>query len=181
MALGSGARQREDCGLTGGIVANQEEITSAIQQGIADVESTFGALSDAQLATKVHAEDGGWTVRDILCHLAGREQVYVMMQQAAAGGENPFATITNFGDWNGARVAERDGVSRDDLLTEFRTVHEALLAKVQGMSADDLAGTVALGPRTATLADLMYASGGTHSTGHATEVAQALGLSGTAG
>jgi len=49
------------------------------------------------------------------------------------------------------------------------------------MSADDLTGTVALGPRTATLADLMYASGGTHFTGHAKEVAQALRLSGTAG
>lgn len=162
-------------------MANQEAITTAIQQGITDVESTFGALSDAQLATKVHADDGGWTARDILCHLAGRKQVYAMMQQAAGGGENPFATITNFADWNQARVTERDGVSRDDLLTEFRTVHEDLLAQVQKMTADDLAGTVSLGPRTATLGDLMYASGGTHSSGHAKEVEQALGLSGTAG
>ncbi|HEY8597182.1 MAG TPA: maleylpyruvate isomerase N-terminal domain-containing protein [Thermomicrobiales bacterium] len=162
-------------------MANQEEITTAIQQGIADVESTFGALSDAQLATTVHSGEGGWTARDILAHLAGRKQVYAMMQQAAAGGENPFAAITSFHDFNRDRVTERDGVSRDDLLTEFRTVHEDLLAQVQAMSADDLAGTVALGPRTATLGDLMYASGGTHSSGHAKEVEQALGLRGTAG
>lgn len=151
------------------------QITAAIQQGIADAETTFGGLSDAQLAAQVHAEDGGWTAHDILAHLAGREQVYAMMRQAASGGENPFATITNFGDWNQARVAERDGVSRDDLLTEFRTVHEALLAQVQGTSEDELAGMVALGPRTASLGDLMYASGGTHSSGHAKDVAQAVG------
>lgn len=155
---------------------DKDQITAAIGQGIADVEATFGGLSDAQLGTQVHAEAGGWTARDILAHLAGREQVYAMMRQAASGGENPFASISNFGDWNQARVTERAGVSRDDLLTEFRTVHENLLTQVQAMSDDDLAGTVALGPRTPSLADLMYASGGTHSSGHAKEVAQAVGL-----
>lgn len=150
-------------------------ITAAIQQGIADVEATFGGLSDAQLATQVHTEPGGWTARDILAHLAGREQVYAMMRQAASGGDNPFATISNFGDWNQARVDERAGVSRDDLLTEFRAVHEALLAKVQEQSDEELAASVALSSRTATLGDLMYASGGTHSSGHAKDVAQAVG------
>ena len=154
---------------------DKDQITAAIGQGIADVETTFGGLTDEQLATQVNAEEGGWTARDILAHLAGREQVYAMMRQAASGGENPFATISNFGDWNQARVDERAGVSRDDLLAEFRTVHQNLLTQVRGMSDDDLAGTVALGPRTPTLADLMYASGGTHSTGHAKEVAEAVG------
>ena len=53
----------------------KEQITTAIQQGIADVEATFGGLSDAQLTTQVYTEPGGWTARDILAHLAGREQV----------------------------------------------------------------------------------------------------------
>ena len=157
---------------------DKEQITTAIQTGIADVESTFGGLTDAQLLTQVHAGPGGWTARDSLAHLAGRKQVYVMMQRAASGGDNPFATITNFADWNQARVAERAGVSRDDLLAEFRAVHEELLAQVQGMSDDELARTVALGERTPTLADLMYASGGTHSSSHAKEVEQIVGADG---
>ncbi len=157
---------------------DKEQITAAIGQGIADVEATFGGLSDAQLATQVSVEEGGWTARDVLAHLAGREQVYAMMRQAASGGENPFATITNFGDWNQARVTERDGVSRDELLTEFRAVHEDLQARVQALSDDELAASVALGTRTATLGDLMYASGGTHSSSHANDVARAVGLGG---
>ncbi len=131
--------------------------------------------SAEQLAKQVHTQEGGWTARDILAHLAGREQVYAMMQQVAAGGENPFAKVTNFNDFNQARVDERAGKSRDELLAEFRAVHESLLTQVQGMSDELLAGVVPLGPRTPTLGDLMYASGGTHSTGHAKEVTEALG------
>ena len=153
----------------------KEQITTAIQQGIADVEATFGGLSDSQLATQVYTEPGGWTARDLLAHLAGREQVYAMMRQAASGGDNPFAKISSFHEWNQARVDERAGVSRDDLLTEFRTVHEALLAKVQSQSDEELATTVTLGSRTPTLGDLMYSSGGTHSTGHAKDVSQVVG------
>ena len=98
-----------------------------------------------------------------------------MMRQVASGGENPFTKVTNFNDFNEARVTDRAGKSRDELLAEFRAVHERLLAQVQGMSDEDLAGTVALGARSMTLGDLLHASGGTHSSNHAKEVAQALG------
>ncbi|CAA9555356.1 MAG: hypothetical protein AVDCRST_MAG18-635 [uncultured Thermomicrobiales bacterium] len=161
-------------------MANREEITAAIQQGIANVESTFGALSDAQLATQVHAEEAGWDARDILAHLAGRREVYAMMRQAATGA-NPFAGISSFHDFNRERVAERDGLGRDELLTEFRAVHEDLLAQLDTIPDDQLAAEVALGPRRATLGDLLLGSGGTHSSGHAKDVAQAVGLRGTAG
>ena len=154
---------------------DKSQITAAIQQGIDDVTATFSNLSDEQLATQIHADDGGWTARDLLAHLAGREQVYAMMQQVAAGGENPFTKVTNFNDFNDARVTDRQGKSRNELLAEFRAVHEGLLAQVQAMSEEQLAGTVNLGARTPTLGDLMYASGGTHSSNHAKEVSQVLG------
>ena len=154
---------------------DKSQITAAIQQGIADVTATFGNLSDEQLATQIHAADGGWTARDILAHLAGREQVYAMMQQVASGGENPFTKVTNYNDFNEARVTDRQGKSRDELLSEVRTVHENLLAQVQAMSDEQLAGVVPIGQRTPTLGDLMYGSGGTHSSNHAKEVSQVLG------
>lgn len=156
-------------------MATKGEITAAILRGNRDVQQVFGGLTDTQLDTPAQQDGGTWTVGDILGHLAGREQVYAMMYQAARG-DNPFAAITSFNVWNEERVAERRGEERDDLLAEFRAVHEALIAQVEATDDAELAQVVSLGARQATLGDLLRGSGGQHSTMHATEVASVLGL-----
>jgi len=156
-------------------MASKGEISAAILRGNRDVQQVFGGLMDTQLDTRVQQGEGTWTAGDILGHLAGREQVYAMMFQAARG-DNPFAAISDFNAWNEARVAERRGDERDDLLAEFRAVHEALLAQVEATDEAELAQVVALGARQATLGDLLLGSGGQHSTTHASEVASVLGL-----
>jgi uncharacterized damage-inducible protein DinB len=156
-------------------MATKGEISAAILRGNRDVEQVFGGLTDTQLDTPVHQGEGTWTAGDILGHLAGREQVYAMMFQAARG-DNPFAAISDFNAWNEERVAERRGEGRDDLLAEFRAVHEALLAQVEATDDAELGQVISLGRRTASLGDLLRGSGGQHSTTHATEVASALGV-----
>ncbi len=119
-------------------MASKGEISAAILRGNRDVQQVFGGLMDTQLDTRVQQGEGTWTAGDILGHLAGREQVYAMMFQAARG-DNPFAAISDFNAWNEARVAERRGDERDDLLAEFRAVHEALLAQVEATDEAELA------------------------------------------
>lgn len=156
-------------------MATKGEISAAILRGNRDVQQVFSGLTDTQLDTPAQQDGGTWTVGDILGHLAGREPVYAMMYQAAHG-DNPFAAIGDFSVWNEARVAERRGDARADLLAEFRAVHEALLAQVEATDDAELAQTVSLGARQATLGDLLLGSGGQHSTSHAAEVASALGM-----
>jgi len=85
-------------------MASKGEISAAILRGNRDVQQVFGGLMDTQLDTRVQQGEGTWTAGDILGHLAGREQVYAMMFQAARG-DNPFAAISDFNAWNEARVA----------------------------------------------------------------------------
>ncbi len=155
-------------------MASKEEVVAAITQGISDAEATFGNLSDQQLATQVHFESPqGWTAGQVLAHLAGRAPVYALMQNAGTA-ENPFAQGMTINDFNDAQVQERSGKSRDELLTEFRTVHEGLAAQVQQLDNAALAQVINLGPRSAPLGEMLAGSGGRHSSAHAKEVTEAL-------
>jgi hypothetical protein len=153
-------------------VATKQEITAAIREGIAQVEKTFGSLSDDQLAVKVHESAGGWTAKEILAHLAGRALGYERMSNLAAG--NPPAGPFDVNHWNQERVDERIANSRDDLLAEFRTVHENLIAYVDTLDDATLAREISFGPQTLQLGDVLARSGGQHSINHSREVEQAL-------
>ena len=158
-------------------MATKEEIIAAIQQGIARVEGTFGTLTDEQLATRVHSEESGWTARDILAHLAGRGPGYDLFIRMAEGGPMPQGMGGfDVNAWNRARVEERGGESRDELLAEFRAVHEGLIARAREMPDEVLQRTIPTPRGEVALGDIMRQSGGVHSVNHTIEVERALGL-----
>lgn len=152
----------------------KNEITVAITDGIDTVVATFSGLSDEQLDTVVY--DDGWTAREILAHLAGRQASYEMMSKLAQGGPPPDMRNFDVNAWNQQHVDARTGNSPDALIEEFRQVHLALLARVEAMDEETLNRTI-MGPRGETTvgAQLMN-SGGLHSTTHANDVKQALGV-----
>lgn len=159
-------------------MATKEEIIAAIRQGIARVEATFGGLTDEQLATQVHSEEAGWTARDILTHLAGRAQGYELTFRLAEGTPvPPRPGGFDVNAWNQSRIAERAGKSRDELLAEVRAVHEALIARVEGLTDEQLSDTIRRGENTIPVSEALRGGGGTHSINHTIEVEKALGLS----
>jgi hypothetical protein len=158
-------------------MATKQEIIAAIQEGIARVERTFGGLTDEQLQTQVHTEESGWTARDILTHLAGRARGYEMMTgMAGATPPPPRPGGFDVNAWNQDRIAERDSKSRDELLAEFRQVHEDLIAKVQTMPDDLLERTIPRAQGPIPISEALRGGGGTHSINHTIEVEKALGL-----
>lgn len=154
---------------------NKDEITVAISDGVDTVVETFSGLSDEQLDTQVYED--GWTAREVLAHLAGRQASYEMMSKLAQGGPPP-ANMGSFdvNAWNQQHVDVRIEKNRDELIEEYRQVHLALLARVQGMDEETLGRTI-MGPRgETTVGAQLMGSGGTHSSTHANDVKQALGL-----
>lgn len=150
------------------------EITVAISDGIDTVVETFSGLSDEQLDTQVYED--GWTAREVLAHLAGRQASYEMMSKLAQGGPPPDMRGFDVNAWNQQHVDARADKSRDELIEEFRQVHLALLARVQNMDEDVLGRTIQ-GPRgETTIGTQLMGSAGLHSTTHANDVTQALGL-----
>jgi len=154
-------------------VATKEEITAAIREGIAQVDRTFGSLTDEQLQTRVHESEGGWTAKEILAHLAGRAKGYEMMGNRAAGNP-PAGGGFDVNHWNQDRVNERIANSRDDLLAEFHTVHENLIAYVGTLDDATLAREISFGPQPIPYSEILRRSGGMHSVNHSKEVEQAL-------
>ncbi len=156
-------------------MATKDEILQSISTGIADVESTFGGLTDEQLATQVHQEEGGWTAGQVLAHLAGRQASYEMMSKMAQGGDPPAAGSFDVNAWNQSHVDARADKSRDELIAEFKAVHEGLAGRIQNMP-DELLAKEIIGFRgPTTVGDALMGSGGIHSSSHAEEVRNALG------
>jgi hypothetical protein len=124
----------------------------------------------------VHPGEGGWTARDILTHLAARQRGHDMLFQMATGGTSPFTGEFDVDSWNRGLIDERAGRSRDELLQEFRTTHEALIERVQQTPEEQLNATIQSPRGPITAGDMLMNSGGLHSTAHADEVANALGI-----
>lgn len=158
-------------------MASKQEAIAAIREGIGRVEATFGTLTDEQLGTTVHEGDGGWTARQVLAHMAGRAQGHQLVLSMATGGASPDYSGIKVNDWNQQRVDERAGRSRDELLQEFRQIHEALIENLrelpdgafERMVPSPRGGEIALG-------DMIAGSGGRHNVNHTAEVEQVLGL-----
>ena len=158
-------------------MATKEEIIATIRQGIERVERTFGTLTDEQLATQVHSEEAGWTARDILTHLAGRARGYYLTFRLAEGTPMPPRPGGfDVNAWNQDRIAERAGKSRDELLAEFRQVHEDLIAKVQALPDEQLERTIPRAQGSIPISEALSGGGGRHSINHTIEVEKALGL-----
>lgn len=163
-------------------MATKQEIIQAIQQGIDKVDATFSGLSEDQLATKVHADKTdpearpGWSAREILAHLASRDEAYNLMFHLAEGGEPPAAGSFNVDEWNQRGVDARINKSKDELLAEFREVHERLIERVKALPDEVLDHDVPTPSGTRTVAQVLMGSGGMHSVMHADEVDEALAL-----
>jgi hypothetical protein len=155
-------------------MATKHEIVEKIQAGIDQVQQTFGSLSDEQLATTVYDGDGGWTAKEVLAHLAAREPGYERMIGVASGTASFPTGSVDFKALNKAAVEQIVDNSRDELLAQFREVHERLKAQVQNLSDDLLAKTITLPFGDRVLGDLLLGSGGQHSINHSLDVEKAL-------
>ena len=159
-------------------MTTKQETIQAIRDSEERVSQTFGKLSEPQLATRVHdPEDTGWTAKQVLAHLAGRAQGYQrLLRQAQSDGAPAPPPGFNVDEWNQQRVSERIEKTAPDLLSEFRRVHEDLIAQVEAMS-DAVFETQVVRPQgTMTLGEAIAMVGGRHSINHTATVERALGL-----
>jgi hypothetical protein len=162
-------------------MASKADIVAAIQQGIARVEGTFGALDEARLDTRVHDGEGGWTARQVLAHLAGRAHGHDVLLRMAEAGDAPDFGAIDVNHWNQELVDARAAATRDELLAEFRAVHERLIERVEALPDEVLERQLTMPSGTFSAGDALAGSGGMHSIRHTEEVEHALGISAPGG
>lgn len=154
-------------------MATRDEITRAIEEGREKVDGTFRGLSDEQLDTEVN--EGGWSAREILAHLASRAQVYDMAYRFAEAGEEIAPENFDVDAGNQAAVDARRDRTPAELLDEFHLVHANLIERVRDTDDATLAKPVRILGREIPLGELLMNSGGRHSMAHAADVDEALG------
>ncbi len=160
-------------------MATKQEIIAAIRQGQERVRATFGQLSEEQLATRVHDDEGDhWTAKQVLAHLAGRAAGYARLMQLAQGQPPPTPPGGRFDvdEWNRQQVEQRIDRPSAELLREFEQVHDDLIRQVEALPDEALDRVVSLPAGERPLGAVLMMSGGTHSVNHTATVEQALGL-----
>ena len=156
----------------------KQEIADAIKRSQERVFATFGALSEEQLATRVHDDEGDqWTAKQVLAHLAGRRDGYqLMLGMARPGAEPPDFGSFDLDGWNRRQVEPRMDKNVAELLEEFGQVHDELAQQIEAMPGEMLGTEVQMPRGSVKLGDLLLGSGAMHSVAHAEVVEGVLGL-----
>lgn len=114
------------------------KIITGIAVAPANLRATVRGLGDAQLDTCYR--EGGWTVRQVVHHLADSHQIFSIRVRLALTGENPTAKTWNQPKWGELLDAKFAPVEPSLALLE--SVHERLVNLCRSLSEKDFARTL---------------------------------------
>ncbi|MGA2483774.1 MAG: YfiT family bacillithiol transferase [Candidatus Acidiferrales bacterium] len=154
--------------------ALRQQAIAQIAQTPAKVREAVRGLSDAQLDTPYR--DGGWTLRQVVHHLADSHMNAYVRLRLALTEEKP--TIKPYEE---ARWAELEDAKRAPVevsLALLQPLHERFVRLFRSLSAEDYSRTFvhpAHGARTLDWLLFIYAWHGAHHTAHITELRKQKG------
>jgi hypothetical protein len=156
-------------------MATKQEIIETIQQGNDQIRQTFADMSENQAQTRVG--DGGWTAKEVLAHMAGRGPTYERLIERAGSNQSALSGQMDPDAWNESLVGVRRDQPLQEILREFLTVHEDVIAQVKAMSEATLAQPILLPRGEFNLGELLKLAAGNHTLNHLGEVRLALARS----
>jgi uncharacterized damage-inducible protein DinB len=82
---------------------------------------------------------GVWSIKDIIAHLASYEHVLVdVLSGFVDGGPTPYLEKFKGADFNDTQVAARTAMSAREVVDEYTTTHERVMALLARISPDTL-------------------------------------------
>jgi uncharacterized damage-inducible protein DinB len=153
-------------------MTTRQAIIETIQQANDQTQQTFAVMSEAQAQMRVG--DGGWTAKEVLAHMAGRQPTYQRLIDRAGSNQQAFSGRVDPDAWNESLVIVRREQPLQDILREFLTVHEEVIAQVKAMSEERLAQPIQLPQGEMTLGELLKLAAGNHTLNHLKEVRLAV-------
>jgi hypothetical protein len=106
----------------------KEELLARADEEFNAFKTSYTGLTDQQL-TQVML--GAWSVREILCHVAGWQREMVPVLERISRGEKPIPEGVSYDDynaWNETFVRRYSGKSVREMVAEVEASHAALLA-----------------------------------------------------
>lgn len=114
------------------------DILKSLEQGLDASIDFFRSLTPDQLKTRVYADSGQWTTRQLLAHFVTIEQsMHWLFNDLLAGGEGAPADF-DLDRFNQRQVSKLDPLTLDDLIDRYRVVRGATIEIVGRMTDADL-------------------------------------------
>lgn len=154
----------------------KDSIREHMTRAHVDTWSFLASLSPSDLGTRVYAAQAeGWTVRQILAHLADAERGLLGQARRVAEGKDGVPADFDRERWNRGAVRRKASVEAPVLLHEIQEAHEQGLEFLQDLPEAnlDLSGRSSLGI-VLTVEGLLRRIGD-HRREHVADIRQALG------
>jgi len=112
----------------------RRDTISLLREEMARLLAAATALDDERRGKPIYSD---WTGKDILAHVAAWDgELLRAVDEVLAGHRAPFAGYRE-ADFNVAAVEERRTASFEDVLSETRNAHEALMHRLEALTDDD--------------------------------------------
>jgi uncharacterized protein (TIGR03083 family) len=154
-------------------MTTRAEILAALEREHQALEDVLAGLAPEQLTTPIR--DDGWTIKDILAHIAAweSEMVTALFHASRGLGGTPSLgkAVENMDAWNAQRHAENAGRSLDRILGDWRGVRQALVQRLESWDDRTINQSVRWRPGR-TFAELIEANSYGHEAEHREEIAR---------
>ena len=118
-------------------MAGKAQIIERFNQARADVRALLPAI-DRRM--EIYP---GWTIKEVLAHLAGWDDATIMALRAYLAGEAPPVPAGRGIDpYNAQTVAERSNLNYDQIVQEWDMVRDQLSPLVDSLTDEKLAATI---------------------------------------
>ncbi len=113
-----------------------EEKTHLIQQLDEARQKMWAEIADIDTQMEIYP---GWTIKEVLAHIAGWDDAASSSLRAHAGGEEPAAlAVRGIDFYNAQSVETRQALSYDHTIEEWKLAREQFKAAINEMPPDKL-------------------------------------------
>lgn len=108
-----------------------QEKTNLIQQLDEAREKMRAVLADIDIQMEIYP---GWTIKQVLAHIAGWDDATISSLRAHAGGDEPATpAVRGIDFYNAQSVATRDALSYDHVIKEWELARDQLKTAINEM------------------------------------------------
>jgi len=138
-------------------MTTREELIDGLQLVLREGLRTTQGFTPEDWAYQVHDEGGGWSAKQLYCHLASSAEItpgFIGAMSQAPADQNVVAGF-DIDSFNAQGVSKYAAMGEKELLDAFKTQHEKVIAFVRGMPDEQLQQQRRFAYLSAPVADIM--------------------------
>jgi hypothetical protein len=114
------------------------DIIAGLEKGCEDSTAFFKSLTAEELNAQVYQDGAKWTARQVLAHFITVERsMHWLFKNIASGGSGSPEDF-DLERFNRTQTSKLDGLTFDELISQFKTAREDTISLVRELSEEDL-------------------------------------------